>query len=90
MEDTLTVRSNLAPLIAAKAEREGEKITIARIAGDTRLSVNTVKRYLRGGEGVFDGHAVAVLCNYLGCKIEDLLQIVNTGQSVDADQNEET
>lgn len=81
VKDTSTVRSNLAVLVAAKAKRDGlEAITIAEIVAETRLATNTVRRYLRGGEGGFDGHSVAVLCRYLECKLEDLLEIVDAGK----------
>lgn len=83
MKNSVTVRSNLESLITAKAQREGGRITISDIVAETRLSTNTVKRYLRGGEGGFDGHAVAVLCQYLGCEIGDLLEIVNGGKSAE-------
>lgn len=86
MKDTSTVRSNLAPLIVAKAKREGrQNIPISEIVAETRLATNTVKRYLRGGEGGFDGHSVAILCQYLECNIEDLLEIVDGGQSAGKD-----
>lgn len=80
VKDTSTVRSNLAVLVEAKAKRDGrETIPISEIVAETRLATNTVRRYLYGGEGGFDGHSVAVLCKYLECKIEDLLEIVESG-----------
>ncbi len=81
MKSTATVRSNFATLIEAKAKERGEDYTISEIAADTRLAVNTVKSYLRGGQLRFEGPVVAVLCQYLGCRIEDLLEIVDEGQS---------
>jgi hypothetical protein len=85
--NTATVHSNLASLIALKNEdrlRNGEEpITIEGIYRDTRLSVNTIRKYLRGGHINFDGRVVATLCNYLGCRIEDLLEIADVEQSSD-------
>lgn len=81
MRNTVTVRSNFASLVAAKEKERGEQITISEIAAETRLAVNTIKLYLRGGQVRFEAHAVAVLCQYLGCKLEDLLEIVDPGKS---------
>jgi len=83
MENTVTLQSNLAKLIALKAEQDGEQITISQLSRDTKLAMNTVKRYLRGGDGVFDGRAVAILCKYLRCEVGDLLKIVDVGESAD-------
>jgi DNA-binding Xre family transcriptional regulator len=91
MHGSVTLQSNLADLIAAKAKRQGEEITISQISRDTKLAMNTVKRYLRGGDGVFDGRAVAILCRYLECEVGDLLKVVeiaegqNAGQSPDSE-----
>jgi len=82
-ESTVTIRSNLADLVAQKGKREGKKIPIAHVARDTGIALNTIKRYLRGGEGSFNGPNVAILCRYLGCEIGDLLKIVDVGESAD-------
>lgn len=90
MKDTATVRSNLPALIAAKVkERGGEEITIAEIVAETRLATNTVRALMRGSGSRFDGHTVAVMCKYLGCRIEDLLKIVDGGESEDTEDDQE-
>lgn len=81
MKNAPTVRSNLASLVALKAIQEGEHITIAQLVRDTGIALNTIKRYLRNGEGAFNGHHVATLCKYLGCEIGDLLKIVDARES---------
>jgi len=83
MENTVTVRSNLATLITLKGERDGEKITISQLARDTGLAMNTVKKWLRGNHDYFEGHAVAILCKYLECEIGDLLKIVEPTDTQD-------
>lgn len=84
MDSTATVRSNLATLVILKGEREGEKVTIAEIARETGIALNTVKKYLRAEHTHFDGRVVAALCKYLGCRLEDLLEIADVGESEDA------
>lgn len=86
MQNTATIRSNLAELVALKFKEQGEEINISQISRDTKLAMNTVKRYLRGGDGVFDGRAVAILCKYLGCEVGDLLKIVDVGESDSAEE----
>lgn len=85
-----TVRCNLANLVARKGEHDGEKITIAQLSRDTGLALNTTKKYLRGGHDYFDGRTIAVLCRYLDCKIDELLEIVAVGESVVGDEDAET
>lgn len=79
---TGTVRSNLAELIATKAkDRGGEEFTLTEISHDTRLSVHTIRLYMRGELDRFEARTIAILCNYLGCGIEDLLKIVDEADS---------
>ena len=85
MEPTVTIRSNLADLIAKKSARDGELITIDQLVRETGIARNTIKRYMRSGEGSFNGQNVAVLCRYLGCEIGDLLKVVDLGESDSTD-----
>lgn len=85
MQETATVRVNLAKLIALKFEARGEEVNISQVARDTKLAMNTVRSLMRGGGPRFDGHTIAVMCRYLDCRIEDLLEIVDVGKSADED-----
>jgi DNA-binding Xre family transcriptional regulator len=81
MKDTSTLQSNLAALIANKSKERGEEITMAEVAAETRLAPGTIRLLMRGSATRFDGHTIAVLCKYLGCRVEDLLKIVDGGKS---------
>lgn len=89
MKNVGTVRSNLAALVELKAKQLGvERIPNSEIAAETRLALNTVKLYLHGNQDRFEAHAIAALCKYLNCGIEDLLKLVDTtdaGQASDTD-----
>ncbi len=83
MKDTSTLQSNLAALVATKSKERGEEITMAEITAETRLAPGTIRLLMRGSATRFDGHTIAVLCKYLDCRIEDLLKIVDGGESED-------
>ena len=79
VEGRLVVRSNLAQLIDQKSKRDGIQLSQYRLSQETGVSLNAIKRYLRGVPGYFDKNVVAALCEYFQCQVGDLLSVEEKG-----------
>lgn len=69
------VRSNLQQLIALKAARDGRRITARTVMLETGLNKHVVYGLVNNTIREYPGTAIARLCDYLPCKIEDLLTL---------------
>jgi len=69
------MRSNLVVLAAQKAQREGRRVSLIRIATETRVSKYTIYALANNELSEFPKEVIEKLCNYFGCEIGDLLML---------------
>ena len=65
---------DIRPLIAAKEQRNQEKLTQERMAYETRLALNTVRAWIRGGVERIDLDTLTTWCEYLECEPGDIVK----------------
>lgn len=67
------VRSNLRVLIAQKAQREQRRISLRTVAEETNVSYYTITAIANDTINDYPKDAIAILCEYFQCDIQDLL-----------------
>ena len=67
--NSLKIYCRLAVLMAEK----DPKLSQHKLAADTGLGITTVNRLFNNKFSRMDTHTIKVLCQYFGCKIDDLL-----------------
>ncbi len=86
-ERGLAVTSNGFSLWKDKEKREGRRITIDTLVGETGLAKMTVRRFIAGGEADVSGSpvvAAAVMADYFGVGLGELLAVEKTPEAVSA------
>lgn len=68
-------------LIDEMSQREGRRITIEEVSGETGYSAKTIGlAFGYGGTDSFTGKQLEAWCNYLGCQPQDILEYIPDGQ----------
>lgn len=70
------VQNNTKIFLARKQTRERRNITYSMFAEETGVGRSTISAYMNQGITNFNANTLISLCNYFGCKIGDLLEIV--------------
>lgn len=69
------MKSNLLVLIAQKSQREGRRISVRTVAGETGLSRYTMYALSRDELHEYPKEVIETLCSYFSCEIGDLLTL---------------
>lgn len=69
------MKSNLVVLAAQKAQREGKRVSLIRIATETKISKYTIYALANNELAEYPKDVLEKLCNYFGCDIGDLLKL---------------
>ncbi|HEU5376044.1 MAG TPA: helix-turn-helix transcriptional regulator [Ktedonobacteraceae bacterium] len=69
------VRSYLRVLLAEKEVREKRSISLRRVARETEVSISTIMGLANNTLREVPLGALAVLCDYLHCRVGDLLRL---------------
>jgi DNA-binding Xre family transcriptional regulator len=69
------LRSNLVVLAAQKAQQDGERVSLIRIAKETKISKYTIYALANNELNEFPKDVIERLCNYFSCEIGDLLKL---------------
>ena len=69
------MRSNLVVLAAQKAQRDGQRVSLIRIAKDTKVSKYTIYALANNELSEYPKDVLERLCNYFECGIGDLLKL---------------
>jgi DNA-binding Xre family transcriptional regulator len=67
------IRNRFMDLLAAKAELEGRKISLTKAAKETGIALTTLFRWSHQDVDQYSGPVLIALCDYLECKIGDLI-----------------
>jgi putative transcriptional regulator len=69
------MRSNLVVLAAQKAQREGKRVSLIRIAQETGISKYTIYALANNELNEYPKEVIERLCDYFDCQIGDLLKL---------------
>lgn len=74
------MRSNLVVLAAQKAQRDGQRVSLIRIAKDAKVSKYTIYALANNDLNEFPKDVIERLCAYFECEIGDLLKLENVAE----------
>jgi DNA-binding Xre family transcriptional regulator len=69
------LKSNLVVLAAQKAQRERRRVSLIRIATETKISKYTIYALANDEISEYPKEVLEKLCNYFECDIGDLLKL---------------
>lgn len=72
-----TIRNKLNLLIAQKEERERRKISLTQATQETGITTKALSLWNRNKVTRFDAGTLVTLCEWLPCKVGDLLYLAN-------------
>jgi putative transcriptional regulator len=75
------VKSNLVVLAAQKAQRDGQRVSLIRIAKDANVSKYTIYALANNELNEYPKDVIERLCNYFDCEIGDLLKLEAVAES---------
>lgn len=67
------VTVNLRTVLEEHEKKINEKLTVERMAYETKLAMNTVRAWLKGGINRIDTETLATFCDYLKCTPADII-----------------
>ncbi|MEZ8103475.1 MULTISPECIES: helix-turn-helix domain-containing protein [Vibrio] len=70
----MAIRYKISELIDKKEKVEGRKISQASIARDIGVQRSAINKLINDDNYVTTTSTLDLLCNYFGCKIEDLIE----------------
>lgn len=76
----MKVQNRLGELVARKERLEGRRYSYRDIASETKLSINTVKSWVKNDATRFDEAVIIALCTWLKCSVGELLIIEPNAQ----------
>jgi len=76
------IKSHLNDLLREKAVAENRRLSLRKVAEETELSVNTIRRLKRGASGRVSFATLDRLCCYLGIGIDKLIEYKPDGATI--------
>ncbi len=75
------IRFKLGEMIEKKQFAEGRRVTINEVATTTGLNRMTLSKILNQKGYGTGTETIDKLCQYFGCRVEDLLEYIDTNES---------
>jgi DNA-binding Xre family transcriptional regulator len=73
----MAVQNKLKELIFEKQAREKREVSVDEIARACNMTRQNVHRWLNNEVKMFPGETISAFCNYLPCRLSDLLVLAD-------------